>query len=80
MLDCMGFKDALQSCQLHQPGSNWGYAPEQLIEQMIASSCAWLFDKLRLNPVTLDVDSTVLNWTPARKDCFAPTAGFTTRP
>ena len=25
-----------------------------------ASSYAWLFDKLRLNPITLDVDSTVL--------------------
>ena len=96
-----------------QPGSNRGYAPEQLIEQMIvsiwcgaarfahaditrldatlvrlfdwghvaghkaivrlfqrfdqpsasrvhASSYRWLFDKLRLNPITLDVDSTVL--------------------
>ena len=113
MLDGMGFKDALQSWQLPQPGSNRGYAPEQLIEQMIVSiwcgaarfahaditrldatlvrlfdwghaaghkaivrlfqrfdqssasrvhtnSYAWLFDKLRLNPITLDVDSTVL--------------------
>jgi hypothetical protein len=113
MLDGMGFKDALQSWQLPQPGSNRGYAPEQLIEQMIvsiwcgaarfahaditrldatlvrlfdwghaaghkaivrlfqrfdqasanrvhASSYRWLFDKLRLNPITLDVDSTVL--------------------
>lgn len=37
MLDGMGFKEALQSWQLPQPGSNRGYAPEQLIEQMIVS-------------------------------------------
>lgn len=113
MLDGMGFKEALQSWDLPQPGSNRGYAPEQLIEQMIVSiwcgaarfahaditrldntlvrlfgwgkaaghkaivrlfqrfdqgsatrvqgsSYAWLFDKLQLNPITLDVDSTVL--------------------
>lgn len=113
MLDGMGFKDALQSWDLPQPGSNRGYAPEQLIEQMIvsiwcgaarfahaditrldatlvrlfdwghaaghkaivrlfqrfdqasatrvqSSSYRWLFDKLQLNPITLDVDSTVL--------------------
>ena len=113
MLDGMGLKQALQSWQLPQPGSNRGYRPEQLIEQMIvsiwcgaarfahaditrldatlvrlfdwghaaghkaivrmfqrfdqasatrvqASSYRWLFDKLRLNPITLDVDSTVL--------------------
>lgn len=113
MLDGMGFKEALQSWQLPQPGSNRGYAPQQLIEQMIVSiwcgaarfshaditrldatlvrlfdwgqaaghkaivrlfqrfdqssasrvqgsSYRWLFDKLQLNPITLDVDSTVL--------------------
>ncbi len=38
MLDGMGFKDALQSWQLPQPGSNRGYAPEQLIKQMIVSN------------------------------------------
>lgn len=113
MLDGMGFKGAVQSWDLPQPGSNRGYRPEQLIEQMIvsiwcgaarfahaditrldstlvrlfdwgkaaghkaivrlfqrfdqasanrvqASSYAWLFDKLQLNAITLDVDSTVL--------------------
>ena len=113
MLTGMGFKEALQSWALPEPGSNRGYRPEQLIEQMIvsiwcgaagfahaditrldvpllrlfgwgkaaghkaivrlfqrfdqpiatrihASSYRWLFDKLRLNPITLDVDSTVL--------------------
>jgi citrate lyase gamma subunit len=113
MLDGMGFKEALQSWDLPQPGSNRGYHPEQLIEQMIvsiwcgaarfahaditrldstlvrlfdwghaaghkaivrlfqrfdqvsatrvqSSSYRWLFDKLQLNPITLDVDSTVL--------------------
>lgn len=113
MLDGMGFKEALQSWDLPQPGSNRGYRPEQLIEQMIVSiwcgaarfahaditrldstlvrlfdwghaaghkaivrlfqrfdqasasrvhtsSYAWRFDKLQLNPITLDVDSTVL--------------------
>jgi hypothetical protein len=113
MLDGMEFKAAVQSWNLPQPGSNRGYAPEQLIEQMIVSiwcgaarfahaditrldstlvrlfgwgkaaghraivrlfqrfkqsdatrvqtsSYRWLFDKLRLNPITLDVDSTVL--------------------
>jgi hypothetical protein len=37
MLDSMGFQAALQSWDLPQPGSNRGYAPEQLIEQMIVS-------------------------------------------
>lgn len=113
MLDGMRFKEALQSWNLPQPGSNRGYRPEQLVEQMIvsiwcgaarfahaditrldstlvrlfdwgqaaghkaivrlfqrfdqpsatrvqSSSYRWLFDKLRLNPITLDVDSTVL--------------------
>lgn len=113
MLDGLEFRQALQSWGLPQPGSNRGYAPEQLIEQLIvsiwcgaarfvhaditrmdntlvrlfgwgkaaghkaivrlfqrfdqasaervpASSYCWLFDKLRLNPITLDVDSTVL--------------------
>jgi hypothetical protein len=31
MLDDMGFQAALQSRDLPQPGSNRGYAPEQLI-------------------------------------------------
>jgi len=113
MLDGMGFKAALQSWDLPQPGSNRGYAPEQLIEQMIVSiwcgaarfvhaditrldttlmrlfgwgraaghkaivrlfqrfdqasatrvqmsSYQWLFNKLGLAGVTLDVDSSVL--------------------
>ena len=113
MLDGLNFKEAMQSWQLPQPGSNRGYAPEQLIEQMIvsiwcgaarfahaditrldatlmrlfgwtraaghkaivrlfqrfnqesatrvqANSFKWLFDKLRLGAVTLDVDSSVL--------------------
>jgi hypothetical protein len=37
MLDGMGFKEAVQSWGLPRPGSNRGYAPEQLIEQMIVS-------------------------------------------
>ena len=37
MMDGMGFKSALQSWELPQPGSNRGYRPEQLIEQMIVS-------------------------------------------
>lgn len=38
MLDGMGFKEAVQSWDLPPPGSNWGYRPEQLIEQMIVSN------------------------------------------
>ena len=113
MLDGLGFKAAMQSWDLPQPGSNRGYAPEQLIEQMIVSiwcgaarfvhaditrldstlirlfgwskapghkaivrlfqrfdqmsatrvqmsSYQWLFNKLGLGPITLDVDSSVL--------------------
>lgn len=113
MLDGMDFKAAMQSWGLPEPGSNRGYAPEQLIEQMIVSiwcgaarfvhaditrldttlqrlfgwgrvaghkaivrlfqrfdqgsaarvqtsSYQWLFNKLGLGPVTLDVDSSVL--------------------
>ena len=113
MLDGTGFKQAVQSWDLPPPGSNRGYRPEQLIEQMMVSiwcgaarfahaditrldatlvrlfgwgksaghkaivrlfqrfdqpiasrvqtsSYRWLFDTLRLNPITLDVDSTVL--------------------
>jgi Transposase DDE domain group 1 len=113
MLDGLGFKVAMQSWDLPQPGSNRGYAPEQLIEQMIVSiwcgaarfvhaditrldstlirlfgwskaaghkaivrlfqrfdqmsatrvqmsSYQWLFNKLGLGPITLDVDSSVL--------------------
>ena len=113
MLDGMDFKAAIRSWELPQPGSNRGYAPEQLIEQMIVSiwcgaarfvhaditrldttlmrlfgwgraaghkaivrlfqrfnqpsamrvqtsSYQWLFNKLGLGPVTLDVDSSVL--------------------
>jgi len=33
----MEFKEAVQSWDLPQPGSNRGYRPEQLIEQMIVS-------------------------------------------
>ena len=113
MLDGMDFKVAMQSWGLPKPGSNRGYAPEQLIEQLIVSiwcgaarfahaditrldttlmrlfgwgraaghkaivrlfqrfdqpsatrvqmsSYQWLFNKLGLGPVTLDVDSSVL--------------------
>jgi len=113
MLDGLDFRAGVRSWQLPAPGSNRGYAPEQLIEQMIvsiwcgaarfaqaditrldatlvrlfdwgkaaghkaivrlfqrcdqadssrvqSSSFGWLFDKLRLNRITLDVDSTVL--------------------
>lgn len=113
MLDGLGFKAAMQSWDLPKPGSNRGYAPEQLIEQMIVSiwcgaarfvhaditrldstlirlfgwskaaghkaivrlfqrfdqmsatrvqmsSYQWLFNKLGLGPITLDVDSSVL--------------------
>jgi hypothetical protein len=34
MLDAMGCKEVVQSWDLPQPGSNRGYAPEQLMEQM----------------------------------------------
>jgi len=37
LLDGLDFKAALQSWPLPQPGSNRGYRPEQLIEQMIVS-------------------------------------------
>jgi hypothetical protein len=113
MLDGMGFKEAVRRWDLPPPGSNRGYLPEQLIEQLMVSiwcgaarfahtditrldttlvrlfgwgkaaghkaiirlfqrfdqpiatrvqtsSYRWLFDTLRLNPITLDVDSTVL--------------------
>ena len=113
MLDGMDFKSAMQSWGLPKPGSNRGYAPGQLIEQMIVSiwcgaarfchaditrldstlirlfgwgraaghkaivrlfqrfdqpsamrvqmsSYQWLFNKLGLGAVTLDVDSSVL--------------------
>jgi Transposase DDE domain group 1 len=113
MLDAMEFGAAMKDWQLPQPGSNRGYRPEQLIEQMIVSiwcgasrfahaeitrldatlvrifgwSCAaghkaivrlfqrfdiehasnvqansyrWLFGKLALPALTLDVDSTVI--------------------
>jgi len=113
MLDAMAFGQAMKDWQLPQPGSNRGYAPEQLIEQMIVSiwcgacrfahaeitrldatlvrifgwshaaghkaivrlfqrfdiehasrvqgnSYRWLFGKLALPRITLDVDSTVI--------------------
>jgi hypothetical protein len=37
MLEGMGFKEAVQSWDLPQPGSHRGYRPEELIEQMIVS-------------------------------------------
>jgi hypothetical protein len=37
MLEGMGFKEAVQSWDLPQPGSNRDYRPEQLIEPMIVS-------------------------------------------
>lgn len=113
MLDGLELRSAIQSWDLPAPGSNRGYAPVQLIEQMMvsiwcgaarfchaditrldntlsrlfdwpraaghkaivrlfqrfdlgaanrlqSSSYRWLFDKLHLNPITLDVDSTVI--------------------
>ena len=113
MMDGMGLRQAIALWDLPAAGSNRGYAPVQLIEQMIVgiwcgaarfchtditrldstltrlfdwpraaghkaivrlfqrfdlgtasrlqtSSYHWLFDKLRLNPITLDVDSTVI--------------------
>jgi Transposase DDE domain group 1 len=113
MIDGMGLRQAIQSWDLPAPRSNRGYAPAQLVEQMIvsiwcgaarfvhaditrldatltrlfgwsraaghkaivrlfqrfdqaaanrlhSSSYRWLFDKLSLNPITLDVDSTVM--------------------
>lgn len=113
MIDGLGLRSAIQSWDLPAPGSNRGYAPVQLIEQMMvsiwcgaarfchaditrldntltrlfdwpraaghkaivrlfqrfdlgaanrlqSSSYRWLFDKLKLNPITLDVDSTVI--------------------
>ncbi len=113
MMDGMGLAAAMQSWELPAPRSNRGYAPAQLIEQMIVSiwcgaarfahaditrldttltrlfgwskvaghkaivrlfqrftqsdanclqthSYRWLFGKLKLNPITLDVDSTVI--------------------
>jgi hypothetical protein len=113
MMDGMGVFQAIQSWQLPMPGSNRGYAPAQLIEQMMVSiwcganrfvhsditrldktlarlfgwsrvaehksimrlfqrfdqstatelqrNCFnWLFEKLNLNRITLDVDSTVI--------------------
>lgn len=113
MMDGLGLREAISGWELPAPGSNRGYAPVQLIEQMIvsiwcgaarfchaditrldstlarlfdwprtaghkaivrlfqrfdhsranrlqASSYRWLFDQLKLNPITLDVDSTVM--------------------
>lgn len=113
MIDGMGLRGAIADWGLPAPGSNRGYSPVQLIEQMIVSiwcgaarfchadmtrldatltklfdwpraaghkaivrlfqrfdlgtasrlqtsSYRWLFDKLHLNPITLDVDSTVM--------------------
>jgi len=113
MMDGMGVLKAVQSWDLPAPGSNRGYDPAQLIEQMMVSiwsganrfvhsditrldntlarlfgwtkvaehkaimrlfnrfdqeksnemqkkSYHWLFNKLALNPITLDVDSTVI--------------------
>lgn len=113
MIDGLGLRRAIQSWDLPAPGSNRGYAPVQLIEQMMvsiwcgaarfchaditrldntltrlfdwpraaghkaivrlfqrfdlgvsnrlqSSSYRWLFDKLKLNPITLDVDSTII--------------------
>ena len=37
MMDGMGVFQAIQSWQLPMPGSNRGYAPAQLLEQMIVS-------------------------------------------
>jgi hypothetical protein len=37
MLDSMGFRSAATQWDLPQPGSNRGYAPEQLIEQLLVS-------------------------------------------
>ena len=37
MMDGMGVFQAIQSWQLPMPGSNRGYAPTQLLEQMMVS-------------------------------------------
>lgn len=37
MLDAMDFGAAMKQWQLPQPGSNRGYRPEQLVEQMFVS-------------------------------------------
>ena len=113
MMDGMGLRQAVEDWSLPTPRSNRGYAPVQLIEQMIVSiwcgaarfvhtditrldstlarlfgwsraaghkaivrlfqrftqidanrlqtsSYHWLFQKLALGPITLDIDSTVL--------------------
>ena len=113
MMDGMDLAKAIDSWNLPAPGSNRGFAPVQLIEQLMVSiwcgasrfahtditrldatlarlfgwnvvaghksivrlfqrfeqpaatrlqtqSFKWLFDKLSLNPVTLDMDSTVI--------------------
>ena len=113
MMDGMDLATAIDSWNLPAPGSNRGFAPVQLIEQLMVSiwcgasrfahtditrldatlarlfgwnvvaghksivrlfqrfdqpaatrlqtqSFKWLFDKLSLNPVTLDMDSTVI--------------------
>ncbi len=39
MLDGLGFRSGVRSWQLPAPGSNRGYRPDQLIEQMIVSIC-----------------------------------------
>ena len=113
MMDGMGLQDAIRHWNLPTPGSNRGYDPVQLIEQMMVSiwtganrfihaditrldttlarifgwekvaghkaivrlfqrfdqpsatltqaqSYQWLFNKLALKPITLDMDSTVI--------------------
>ena len=113
MTDGLGLKQAMTQWHLPAPGSNRGYAPAQLLEQMLVSiwtganrfaqaditrhdstlarlfgwqkvaghkaivrlfqrfdqvnatrmqqaTYQWMFEKLALNPITLDVDSTVL--------------------
>jgi hypothetical protein len=66
MLDGMSFKDALQSWDLPKPGSNWGYAPEQLFEQMIVS--IWCGAARFVHADITRLDSTLIHlfgWGPA---------------
>lgn len=46
MLDTMGFQNAVLTWNLPQPGSNRGYAPQQLVEQFIVA--IWCGASLKL--------------------------------
>ena len=53
MLVALDFKAALGGMQLPPPGSNRGYAPEQLIEPMIVSICCGAAPRAREPPPAL---------------------------